>query len=1459
MPELTSIMSHPEERRIQIRDKIIEGLQESFPIKSRNKTVEISDVSVDAKEYGSTAQKDAILKGETLFENVKGTVRMRDEKGKVIDEVKNFTLARVPYFTPRHTFIIGGNEYSVSNMVRRKPGVYARKRANGILEAAFNTHGGSNFRVSMDPAKGLPQLEYGATRIPMYSVLRHAGVPHDTISKSWGKRLADKNQQEVYSKATSHVDKLYAKELPVYKQNANATTQEKMKEILARYRTAEMDPEVNRQTLGKPYKNVTPDALLDASSKVLRIFNDADEVDDQDNLDFKRFVSVDDLFKERIKLDARDIARKAAIKMEGTPSLKKALPSAPFTRGLIDFMNKSQLVSVPTQTNPMELIDSAVRVTSLGEGGISTERAIPIEARQIHPTQMGAIDPIRTPETFRAGIDVRTSMLTKRDREGNIYVPVNDVKNKNKQQYIRAGHMMNKIVAFPNQEMKGTVDALVKGELRKVPASRVDYQVPSSSAMYSPTTNLVPFLESIQGNRGVMGSKMQVQALSLVDREAPFVQVKTPTNASFEEMAAHWINPVSPVAGTVAKVDKDFIYIRPNTLKTGAARKPKDDGLIKIPYNKDFPLAAKTYLDHTLTVKAGDSVKKDQLLADSNFTRNGTLALGKNMRVAFVPYYGANVNDALVISEDAAKKLTSERMYTITVPRDSDLTLSRAKHNTYYGHNYNKDKYKNLDEEGVIKPGSKIDPKDPLVVGLRKTPLTADDLILGKLHRSLAKPYREYVNDWDHEHGGEVIDVYKTPKRISFTVKTREPATVGDKLAGRYGNKGVISQIVPTEKMMRDADGNTIDILMPPSGIVTRINPGQIIETAVGKVVAKTGKPIKVESFSGRNNVQWAKDLLKEHKLTDKETIFDPVSGKHIPKVFVGNQYMLKLFKSTETNYGARGVDNYDVNQQPTKGGVQSAKALGKMEFDALIGHNARNILRDAATIKSQRNDEYWRALQLGYPTPPPKSTFAADKFLGMLRGSGVRVDRNSHKLALGPLTDKDVLEMSSGEIKDSKIVRAKDLMPEKGGLFDPAITGGLKGEKWSHINLAEPIINPVFKEPVRRLLNMTNTELDKTLRDKGAKHIQSRLAGIDIDKEEKAILQSMKGRKADQLDNEVKKVKYLRSLKKLNLSPAEAYIVNRIPVTPPVFRPVLPSRGGGQLLYGDSNPLYQDLIYINNQMKEVKSSRTPDIPGEIEKLRPVLQEAVGAVYGTNEPVTAKSKARGHKGHLTYLAGKGSPKFGFFQSKLMSRTQDVAGRGTIVPDVTLGMDEVGIPEDMMWTMYNKFLVRKLVNRGYPALTAKKMIEEKQPVAREALLQEAKERPVLINRAPTLHRYNIVAAFPKLSPGKTIRVNPFIEKAQNADYDGDTDSACTPVSYAAVEEAKGMTLSNILYSDKSKSDLLVFPQHETIMGIDIAANTDDKNTPVKFKDRAEAMNAYNSGKIGIGTRVKIGKG
>lgn len=1612
--ELTPVLTDALSRRKQIRAKAIEGLVKAFPLALRDRTIELHDPHVVEREFGPNDQKQALLEGSSLHEPVRATLVMRDSTGKEIERVKNFTLLNLPYFTERHTFVLDGNEYQVSNQIRMKPGVYTRKRANEELETAFNLSKGSNFRLSLDEKKGHPYMQYGTTTIPLYPVLRQLGLSHETIAKSWGRGTAEENQRSFIGKEDQALAKLYSKVVHPAKQVAG-TTQEHVAAIHSAYALTSMDPEVNRVTIGHAHDKVTPQAILDASHKLLAIYKSADEVDDRDSLAFKTFHGVDDFVKERIGLDARALAMKTKGRAVNKTTLREIMPSSPFTAGIRTFLTGSQLSAIPTQINPMEMIDHAMKVTSLGEGGITSDRAIPLEARQLHATHLGILDPVRTPESFKAGVDIRAAMLTHRDSAGNLYTPVKNIRT-GKFEHLSAKEMQHVVVAFPGQKMVGMVDVMKDGHVQHAPASQVQYELYHTAQLYSPTSNLIPMMESIQGNRATMGSKMQTQALPLVDRQVPWVQVGArklfgggkDELSSFEKELGKLVVPCAPQAGRIVKIDSQYIYIDPTgkkktaeeqrpayiipepellkfagepkrqiTIKgikmkvelekgdmrrgvnkeTGekwekemhaayghipktrghddetvdiylrepgvfdhvycvkqlkkdgthdedklmvgfdnpddaiecykkhvpkwcfgsmqtltwsefedyvedfwhekhAAEKEEHDGLIKVPYDTNFPFASKTYIHHNVVVNVGDHVKEDQHLADSNFTREGELALGRNMKVGYMAYYGLNSNDAVVISEGAAVKLTSEHMYKEVLDVDHDMTMRRELHRLYYGAKYTGAMYRELDTEGVIKKGSKVMPHDILIAAVRKTKLSATDALLGNLKKSLATPYREEVRTWNHDFQGEVVDVFKSDKRVVVTIKTQEPMRVGDKLAGRYGNKGVISHIVPDARMVQDASGKPIDILYTSAGVISRINPAQIIETAVAKVAEKTGKPIIMENFTGRDNVQWAKDLLKKHDVVDKETVFDPISGKHIKGVLVGPQYTLRMFKTTDSNFSARGTGAYDVNQQPTKGGDTGAKGIGGMEFNGLVAHNARNVLRETSILKSQKNDAFWRAAQLGLPLPPLKTSFAYDKFEHMIQAAGIRLEKNGSTATLRPLTDNDITRMSSGAVVNEKLVKAKNLEPERGGLFDPAVTGGPTGTKWSHIELAEPVLNPVFHDPARRLLGLTNSAMDDLHDKEGGVALKARLNQINVETRLEQLRAQVKTVTPSKLDDVVKQIKALEALKAAKLTPGDAYVLSKLPVLPPIMRPIVAGQAGGELVVGDSNYLYQNAMLHNHALQAQVIGRALP-PDEHAVLRKNLYNAVGAVIGTHDSDNPKLQKRNVKGFIEHLTGKTTPKSSFFQKKIYKRQQDFSGRGTIAPDGSLGMDEVGIPEDMLWGMFSKFIMARLVRRGFNAVQANEMVLKRHPAARDSLMAEIAERPVMVNRAPSLHRYNVIGAYAVPTPGKTIRVNAFMEPHMNADYDGDTFQVHTPALAAAVHEVKQMTLSNLIFGDKTKDELLIKPAMEAVLGLNLATAASGKTGRVHtFKTKADAMAAYHRGEITLQDHVEI---
>jgi len=1442
--KLIPVLDYSEKRRERIRESALEGVKNIFPIIGDHRTIEVSNVQLKPKTFSGEDHKNAILEGRSLTEPIKADVVIKDKEGNVLDKQEGHTLLQVPYFTPLNTFVVRGNEYSVRNQLRTKPGVYTRVRGNGDLETSFNLKKGANFRLSMNPEEGHLNMEYGTSKIPLYSVLREMGVPHQDIAGQWGEALAADNKAAFDSNRAAHAKKLYEKLVPSKRRSAEGRDQ--VRDALHQeFGATELDEATTAKTLGRGFSQVTPQALLAASGKLLKVHKGEEKQDNRDSLEFQTLHTVEDFVKERLDLTKREFGWKTKSKLDltGKPEVRKVLPTSALTPSLRNFLTTSQISVSPTQINPVEILNAATNVTRFGEGGIQSDRAIPGDVRTLHPSHLGILDPFRTPESGAAGVDVGAALFARKDKDGNIYTVLKNAKT-GKVESVSAAELDKATIAFPNQDItKGRVDALAGGEVKKVRPGDVDYQVTRPMAMYGVSTNLIPFMDSAQGNRLIMASKFAQQAVPLKDSEAPLVQVNAHSSKfkSWEEEVGNQVLPRSAVKGTVSSIRDGFINIR-----------DEQGELHKTPFSKRHPLASKTYLSHYLKVKPGDEVDEGQVLADSNFTRDGTLALGKNLKVGYVAYHGLNSNDAVVLSESAANRMSSKHMVKKTIQADPDTFVDHKKHSAQFPRTFTDAQYANL-EEGLVKPGTILQPGDPIAAVVRKAPPSVESQMFGRIHKSLRRNFRDQSLTWDKDTPGEVVDVVRKGNRIAVTVKSVEPMKVGDKLSNRYGGKGVVAKIVKDDEMLQDEGGKPLDLLWTSAGVISRINPGQILETAVAKVAEKQGKPIVVDNFAKRDNVQWAKQLLKDNDVKDKETLLDPVTGKKIPNIFVGPQYTYKMFKSTDTNFSARGVNNsYDINQQPGKGGIHGAKGTGRMEINALLAHDARDTLKENATVRGTRNTEYWRAVQLGRPLPPPKTSFAYDKFTAMLQGMGVNMQREDNQMSLAPLTDKDVEKFSAGKIDNAKMVRAKDLRSEKGGLFDEAVTGGLTGQKWSHIELDEPVVSPVFQDSARRVLGMTNNEFTNKIKTDGGAAIKRELNAINAkDKAAELRKDVWKMTPGSSQDNVIKQIKALEAVDAQGLKPGDAWTMKKVPVLPPMFRPIVPGPRG-DILVADVNHMYKDALIATDKLKQAKDAGLPD--EDVGELRKHLHDAVGAVVGTNDPVSTKLAKGAKKGLLKTIVGT---KTGFYNAKLIANRLDTSGRGTAAPDPSLGMDEVGIPEDMAWEMYNPFIMGRLVKSGQPALRAKQMVEERGSKAREAMLAELKSRPLLLNRAPTLHKHGIVASYAKPIPGKTIKVNPFIEHGMNLDYDGDALQVHVPAGAGAVRDAQNMLVSNNVIADKNRNEINVFPAHEAIIGLYKATEGKATNKPKRtFATSAEAMAAYHRGEVGVNDPVEI---
>jgi DNA-directed RNA polymerase beta subunit len=1453
------IMTFASVRRDNIRENVVGQIKKTFPVMAGEYEVHLEDAWVDEQEATPTMERKARLEGSSLLERVVGNIVIKDKDGKVVDSQKNYTLAKLPYFTDDHAFIIEGTPYAPKNQLRTRSGVFTRRRGNEDIEASFNLSKGANFRIALTPESGIFNMEFGTTSIPLYPILRAMGYTHDAISRDWGKDLARMNEA-TDKKRDVAVNKLYEKVIPSF--NRTSTSNDaKIKEIKQYFDKTEMDGDVNRRTLGESFTKLSPEALISASKRLLGVYKSGEDTDDRDSLAYQKIVGIEDFLAEKIKLDSKDLSNKIKTKIrfpkQGGVTVKNIMPPNVFGRGIQNFITTSSVVSTPTGINPLERLDSMGTITRLGEGAISSERAIPMDSRRLHHTHLGVLGPLRTPESSRAGIDVRSAMYAAKDKNGHLYTPLKNLKT-GKIEYKKVDEIDTIAVAFPEQDVtKGNVDCLLNGKTIKLKPDQVMYQVPSSHSMYSIGENMIPMLEGIQGNRGIMASKMVTQAMPLVDAEEPYVQASAPNSklfGSMEEHAATVIESISPTDGVVTKIDQDYVYIKAD----------KDGKEYKVPYQQNVPYS-KTRFHQEVIVKVGDKVKPMQHLTKSNFTRNGKLTLGRNMTTAYIADEGYNSDDAITISETAANKLTSEHMYTYKLALDSSVKMGKEAHASHIPNKFTKENYKHLDQRGVVAKGAKLKYGDVIIAAVRKTEPSAEDLQLGMLHKSLMKTYADAAVSWEKYVEGEVIDVIVTPSAVTITVMSKEPAKIGDKIAGTYGNKGVIGRIVKDADMLQNEAGKPVDILFTSAGVISRINPSQIVASALGKAAKILGKPYIVKNFNKdvKNNVEFARQALRDAGYTDpkhlngKEDLKDPITGRVIPNIFVGENYILKLFKTTDSNFAARSTGGYDSLDQPTKGGDKASKSTGNLEINSLLAHNARNYLSDIANIKSNKNGDYWRAVQLGLPTPTPAKNVAFNKFTGMLKASGINVLEKPDSLVMAPMTDEDVMKMSNGEIENEKRVRSKDLKPEKGGLFDEAVTGGLTGTKWGHISLPEPTVNPVFFEPARRLLGKTKEEMENLIKTQDGNKLRETLNSIDVKSELVKLKEEIVSKRGVARDDLLKRIKYLEVLASNEKKPGEAYMLSKVPVLPPSMRPLLPAgNNNGTLIVDDANFLYRDLLLGKRKFEELRE--IPGMPDEyIEAERKQVYDGLKAITGLGDAISPQSSSRKAKGFIANIAGV-NPKYGFFQKKIIKRRMDLSGSGTVALNPTLGVDDVEVPEEQGWVMYQPFIIKRLVEQGMGKQDALQNWEDRSDIAREALLEEAKDRPMTLNRAPSLHRWNVLGVKPKFVQGKTIRVNPFLTGPQNMDFDGDVAILSVPATDAGKRDVKNMMLSKNLFSDKRRGDLLVSPVQESIIGWTKATEAKPKHPGKVFKyiTIGEAIAAYKRGDLGEGDLVEI---
>ena len=640
----------------------------------------------------------------------------------------------------------------------------------------------------------------------------------------------------------------------------------------------------------------------------------------------------------------------------------------PITSSIREFFGSSQLSQFMDQTNPLSELTHKRRISALGPGGLSRERA-GFEVRDIHYTHYGRLCPVESPEGPNIGLISALSSFAMIDEYGFVETPYRKVDKETGKltdivEYMPADEEDKYIIAqasepvdaegrFVNQKIK----VRHKSEITEVDASQVDYVDVSPKQLVSVAAAMIPFLEHDDVKRSLMGSNMQRQAVPLLIPESPIVG----TGMEYKAARDSEITITAKNAGIVEKVTADEITVR-----------NKKNELDKYRLRKFKRTNGGTCINQRPVVQKGEMVNVGDILADGPATKNGEMALGRNVLIAFSTWEGYNYEDAVLISE----RLVKEDVYTSIHIEEYDCECRDTKLGpeeiTRDIPNVGDDVLKDLDENGIIRIGAEVRPGDILVGKVTpkgETELTAEERLLRAIFGEKSREVRDTSLKVPHGEAGTVVDIKVFTREnseelapgvnqvIRCYIATKRKISVGDKMAGRHGNKGVISRILPEEDMPYLPDGTPVDIVLNPMGIPSRMNLGQVLEVHLGMAARALGWKVATPVFDGAKDYE-IEDLLEEAGLRrdGKTELYDGRTGeKFIKPITVGVMYMMKLHHLVDDKIHARSTGPYGmVTQQPLGGKAQfGGQRFGEMEVWALEAYGAAYSLQEMLTVKS--------------------------------------------------------------------------------------------------------------------------------------------------------------------------------------------------------------------------------------------------------------------------------------------------------------------------------------------------------------------------------------------------------------------------------------------------------------------------------------------------------------------------
>lgn len=692
--------------------------------------------------------------------------------------------------------------------------------------------------------------------------------------------------------------------------------------------------------------------------------------DDIDHLGFRRVRYFGEMIMQRIRVGMTRMKRNIQDRMSTIES-ETSLPiqlinPRPLQAAIKEFYTTNQLAQFMQQQNVLAELEGLRTLSALGPGGLTRERA-GFDVRDVHPSHYGRLCPIHTPEGPNIGLILRLSMYARVNRFGIIETPYAKVKNGVVQDeivYLNAHEEEQYAIAHAAVDIdeKGaivpeTVEVRKESEPRIVEKRAVDYIDIATNQAFSVATSMIPFLNHDDANRALMGSNMQKQATPCLIPEAPLVAT------GIESLAARDTGRiiVAEEAGEVVEVDARHIVVK------NKAGKTKQYPLTVFQRTNDF-----SAFYHRPNISLGQKVARGDVLADTSSTAHGQIAVGQNALVAFMSWSGANYEDAIIISERLVRnsKFSTIHMDELDVAvRDTKLGPEVT---TPDIPNVSEQKLRNLDESGIIRIGAEVRPGDILVGKVTpkgETQLTPEERLLRSIFGEKAKDVKDTSLRLEAGKRGRVVGVKifsrengdqlesGVIKRIHITIAQVRNVSVGDKLAGRHGNKGVISRILPEEDMPYTEDGTPIDIILTPLGVPSRMNLGQILELHLGMAANTLGYQAIVPPFAGATEEEIKTELTAAGFPEDgKLHLRDGRTGETFAqKIAVGYMYILKLHHMVEDKIHMRSIGPYSlITQQPLGGKAQiGGQRFGEMEVWALLGYGAAYTLREMLTIKS--------------------------------------------------------------------------------------------------------------------------------------------------------------------------------------------------------------------------------------------------------------------------------------------------------------------------------------------------------------------------------------------------------------------------------------------------------------------------------------------------------------------------